>query len=216
MMTGQGVAVFGGTFDPVHNGHLRSAEAVQALPGVDRVKLVPCRQPPHRRSPQASATDRLAMLHLATADLVKVEVDRRELERTGPSYTYDTLDAIRQEMPDDSSLLCVMGQDAYLTLPEWFRWRELCDLAHLLVLQRQGASPIESPRLAAWAKDKHQDDPGILSRQPAGTIICMQLVQIPVSGTAVRAAYGKGSPPTGMLPPQIHRYIIERGLYLPL
>ncbi len=215
MMSGQGMAVFGGTFDPVHYGHLRAAEAVRDLPGVNRVHLVPCRIPPHRSTPLASAADRLAMLHLATADLARIEVDERELERDGPSYTYDTLRSFRQELDDDRALICVMGKDAYLTIPEWFRWRELCDLAHLLVLMRPGAGTVESPTLAAWANNKRQDDPAVLASKPAGAIVNLQLIHTPVSGSGVRAACWRGAQPTRMVPAQVHRYIMQRGLYLP-
>ncbi len=212
MMSRQGIAVLGGTFDPVHYGHLRSAAAVRDLPGVALVKLVPCRMPPHRSTPAASALHRVAMLRLATADTANIEVDARELERDGPSHTWDTLNSFRQEL-GDKPLSFVLGQDAFLTLPEWFRWQELCDLAHLLVLLRPGAGDIEPPTLTSWATPRLQDDPATLNHQPAGAIVKLQLIQVPVSASGVRQACLQGSPLTGLVPDEVQRYIVEQGLY---
>ena len=215
------MAVIGGTFDPVHYGHLQSAIAVREIAGVDRVKLIPCQVPPHRCKPIATAADRVAMLRLAINHEAGLEIDRRELTRHGPSYTYDTLYSLRQELNGTTPLIFVMGQDAFLTLPGWHRWRELCDLAHLLVLARPGVVDAEPGALSSWAEGRHRADLSALTSRPAGYLVKLQLVQVPVSATNIREAYRHGSLPTGVLPkivseavpPAVHRYITERGLY---
>ena len=138
----RGLVVFGGTFDPVHNGHIQSAVAIRELLGVETVKLVPCKIPPHRETPSASSKDRLSMLQIAVQGLTGIEIDDRELCREGTSYTFDTLGSIREEIGNELPLIFALGSDAWPTLSKWYRWTELCNLAHLLILNRPGEGPL--------------------------------------------------------------------------
>ncbi len=132
------VACFGGTFDPVHNGHLQAAEEVRERADCLEVRLIPCHIPPHRMTPAAPAAARLAMLELALAGSPRLRVDARELQREGPSYTVDTLVSLREELGEGVALGWVLGADAVAGLDSWRDWQRLPELAHLLLLDRPG------------------------------------------------------------------------------
>ncbi|MFN2300762.1 MAG: nicotinate (nicotinamide) nucleotide adenylyltransferase, partial [Gammaproteobacteria bacterium] len=136
---GDRIGIFGGTFDPVHCGHLRAMVELRDELALNEVRVVPCGVPPHRAEPRASAQARLAMLDVALADLPGFSVDRRELERPGPSYMVDTLVSMRADWPE-AALWLLLGHDAFCTLPQWRRWRELFSLANVGVARRPGAS----------------------------------------------------------------------------
>ena len=138
------VGILGGTFDPVHIGHLRGALEVAELFALDEVRLVPSARPPHRERPQVSADDRLAMVRCAVEGVPPLTVDDRELHRERPSYTIDTLESLRSELAADDQLFLVLGWDAFCGLPSWHRWEELLLHCHLLVLQRPDAD-VEAP-----------------------------------------------------------------------
>ena len=209
------LVVFGGTFDPIHNGHLKSSIAIKELLGVEVVKLVPCQIPPHRSSPSTTPEHRLEMLRIATEALGGIEVDERELRRTGPSFTYDTLKSYREELGAEVPLILVMGSDAFVTLAEWYRWREICELAHLVVLNRPYGSDREaSDVLCKWMEDKLCDDPGALVKTAAGKICPLKLVQVPVSATRIRELYGQGGDLDDLVPDEVNRYIKTEQLYL--
>ncbi len=153
------VALLGGTFDPVHYGHLRFADAIRRALGLDDVRLVPASDPPHRAGPQASAADRVAMLELAVAEFPGLVVDEREIARAGKSYTVLTLEELRREDPQRPVLL-LLGADAFLGLPTWHRWREIFGLAHLVVVAapRRGAGG--RPAARARARVERPGDAG--------------------------------------------------------
>ena len=129
------MGIFGGTFDPIHYGHLRTAfEMLQAL-RFGEVRFMPCGNPPHRDAPKADAALRLRMVHVATAAQEGFVVDDRELQRDGPSYSVDTLKALRKEYPQ-RPLALIIGMDAFLGLPKWYHWQEILELAHIVVAHR--------------------------------------------------------------------------------
>ncbi len=132
------IGVYGGTFNPVHYGHLRTALEVKELFGLQRLHLIPCRLPAHRGQPEADAEIRMQMLAAAVADTPGFFADRRELERDGPSYMVDTLAALRSELADDTPLLLFIGADAFAGLERWHRWQRLFELAHVVVMTRPG------------------------------------------------------------------------------
>ena len=136
---GKRIGLFGGTFDPVHIGHLRGALEVAELMGFDELRLIPSARPPHRETPQVSAADRLEMVQRAVADLPPLVVDDRELKRDRPSWTIDTLESLHAELGADDSLYLLLGWDAFCGLPGWHRWEELLEHCHILVLQRPDA-----------------------------------------------------------------------------
>ena len=187
------IALLGGTFDPVHYGHLRFADAVRRALGLSEVRIVPARDPPHRGSPKASAADRLAMLRLAVNEFPGLVVDDRELRRAGKSYTVDTLTDLRRDYPDQP-LLLLLGADAFRGLPTWHRWRELFDLAHLVVVERPGVNleaALPAPLRAIW-HERLVADPAILLARPAGAILMQRIAPLDVSATAIREHFGKG------------------------
>lgn len=214
------VALLGGTFDPVHYGHLRFADAVRRALELSEVRLVPAGDPPHRDAPKAPAADRLAMLNLAVAEFPGLVVDDRELRRAGKSYTVDTLIDLRREFPD-RPLLLLLGADAFRGLPAWHRWHELFDLAHLVVVERPGVD-LETelpPPLLAILRERRVADPGSLVSRPAGAILMQAIAPLDVSATEIRehVAGGAGAAEMnrGLLPPAVLAYIDLHHLYRP-
>ena len=208
-------AVFGGTFDPVHLGHLKLAHEI-FLKLDASVVLVPCRIPPHRPQPVASAEQRLAMLQLALADEAHVIVDDCELHRDGPSFTVDTLRTYRARLGAQAPLVFVMGVDAFLTLPTWEQWQSLTDLAHLLVLGRPGYEFSLSGELKNWAAPRLTADIDDLSRSPRGLIHHTVLLEMPVSASQIRQRLADGLDVDDWLPGAVLRYIRDEQLYLPV
>jgi nicotinate-nucleotide adenylyltransferase len=204
--------VFGGTFDPVHNGHLSSARDLLALIEGARVVLIPCQIPAHRPVPATPAADRYAMLQLATEGLEAIATDDCELRREGVSYSFDTLSEYRARI-GDAPLFFVMGRDAWLTLPTWHRWRELCDVAHLLVIERPGVAAEAGSELSTWARHK-TSDLAMALRSPAGCIVFETLAQHDVSATQIRDRRMRGDSIADLVPAAVDRYISARHLYL--
>ncbi len=131
------MGIFGGTFDPIHYAHLRTAFELQQALRLKEIRFLPAGNPPHRDQPMADAQLRLKMVQLATADQPGFVVDDREVRKEGPSYSVETLAELRHEYPD-RSLCLIVGMDAFLSLPKWHQWRELLQLAHLVVAHRPG------------------------------------------------------------------------------
>ena len=206
--------VLGGTFDPCHIGHINSARALMELfPGSEMV-LVPSKTPPHRDKPSASPEQRFDMLRLATADVPGLECDNCELGREGQSYTFDTLAGYRRVMGEDP-LVFVMGSDAWVTLPSWYHWRQLCDLSHLLVMTRPGGNILEEPaELKEWAQSRRVRETDQLLLAAAGLICHVTLPQYAVSATEVREAVSRGESTKDMLHPDVADYIARHQLYL--
>ena len=212
------VALLGGTFDPVHYGHLRFADDVRRALGLAHVRLGPAGDPPHRENPSASAADRLAMLRLAVQEFPGLVVDDRELRRAGKSYTVTTLTELRREFPD-SPLLLLLGADAFRGLPTWHRWDELLGLAHVVVVARPGVeleTTLPPPLLPIW-RDRLVRDPGILLSRPAGAILAQPIAPLDVSASSIREslARGRGADERwhGLLPPAVLAYIDLHRLY---
>ncbi len=208
------IAVLGGTFDPVHIGHLRSAVELREQLGCDQLRLIPASIPPHRRQPVAAAEHRLRMLQLAAADEPGIVVDERELQRAGPSYTYDTLRELRAELGGDCSLALVMGADACASLDSWHRWHELFELAHLVVMARPDARlPVTG--VVADALRQRLADATALDNRSAGAVVRVALTPLPISATAIRALVAAGRSPRYLLPDAVWRYIVQHRLYAP-
>lgn len=206
------VGIFGGTFNPVHFGHLRSArELLERLP-LDELRFVPARQPPHRDAPQVSAADRAAMVELAIAGEPRLRCDRRELERSGPSYSVDTLESLRRELGDERPLALVLGGDAVLGLTGWHRWPRLLALAHLVVIARPGWQIPDDAEVAPLLRER-AIAPAQLLEGPAGGILQCSLTPQDISATAVRALLQSGFDTADCLPQAVAGYIAEHGLY---
>ncbi len=217
-MTADPIALLGGTFDPVHYGHLRLADDVRRALGLAQVRLVPAGDPPHRGGPEASATDRLAMLELAVAGFEALVVDDREIARGGKSYTVLTLEELRREHPD-APLLLVVGADAFRGFPTWHRWREIFDLAHVVVARRPGSALEDgmSPELAAEWSARLVRHPEPLRSRRAGAIYVQAVSPQPISATEIRAQLAQGEEGRRavhrMLPPAVLGYIDHHRLY---
>jgi len=205
------VGLLGGTFDPVHFGHLRSAVEVCEQLQLDELRLIPSARPPHRGMPGATAAQRLRMVELALGQGGGLQVDDRELQRERPSYTVETLESLRQELGSDVALFMVLGWDAFCGLPSWHRWESLLELANLVVLQRPDYD-LEVPEvlkdlLAARSADQPE--------RSHGQIICLSQTPLAISATHIRTLVGSGASPRFLLPDAVLDYIENEGLYRP-
>jgi nicotinate-nucleotide adenylyltransferase len=204
------VGILGGTFDPVHFGHLRTAlDVVEAL-DLDHLRLIPCALPPHRVEPVASPQERRLMLELAIKNHPKLVVDDRELDREGPSYTVDTLLSRREELPDNP-LFVLMGTDAFRSLNSWSRWQHIIDLAHIVVMQRP-EEKLEMPdELTNWYHT-HQAEPGD-EALAAGKIWSIPVTQLSISATSIREKLYEKHDVRYLLPDAVITLIEQMGLY---
>lgn len=206
------LGIFGGTFDPVHCGHLRAMLELQETLGLDQLRVMPCGIPAHRPPPAASAAARVAMLEAALEDFPGAEIDRRELEREGVSYTVDTLVAMSEQFPG-SSLCLLLGQDAFLGLPGWHRWTELFDLAHVAVARRPGGSLLMSPPLAEAVRGRRCDAPGELRDSASGRVIFCETSQLEISSSWLRAQAAADRSLRWLVPGSVEAIIEAEGLY---
>lgn len=214
-MTARAIGVFGGTFDPVHFGHLRPALELYEQLGLAEVRLVPCRVPPHRDEPVASPAQRLAMLRMAVADHGELALDERELQRDGPSYMVDTLASLRREV-GTQPLCLLVGSDAFLGLHRWDRWTQLVELAHIVVAHRSGWSlriVDEVAELKQLVERHRLTDSDQLHQCPAGGIWFQPVSQLEISATAIRALVADGRSAAYLLPAAVEAYIRNHGLY---
>ncbi len=211
--TNPGVAVFGGTFDPPHYGHLRAASEVAEKLAVEDFRLIPAGQPPHRDATWASPKDRREMLSRALEPWPDLKLDDREIRRSGPSYMVDTLASIRAEIPDDTPLLLCLGQDAANGLPGWHRWRELVDLSHLVIMTRPRSRPRYQGAFAELVAQRRTRSTGALFSAPAGRIRQIEVTRLAISSTDIRRQLEQGRNPRFLLPQTVLEYIQRHGLY---
>ena len=207
------VGILGGTFNPVHYGHLRSAlELVERLQ-LQQLRLMPCAVPPHREAPTCSAAHRVAMVELAVAGEPRLACDARELQRSGKSYTIDSLVEMRSELAADCSLCLVMGCDAVLGITQWHRWQELLDWAHIVVIARPGWDLPHTGVVAKWLENHRLDAAEALRLRPAGGIIIEELRPLAISSTEIRELLGAGKSARYLLPEPVLDYIQTYKLY---
>ena len=206
------IALFGGTFDPVHLGHLRSAHHVRSVLSLDQVRLVPSLEPPHRKLPESTAEHRLAMLRLAVLDFPGIVIDNREILRGGSSYSFDTLESFRGEFGLRSPIHLIMGMDAFNKFDEWYRWRDIGHLCNIIVLKRPGNSFVISSIMNDWMKDR-VCSLGQLKGRPGGKICFVELEQIDVSSTEIREDLNRGLNTSMQLTTKVASYIQVHSLY---
>lgn len=212
------IGVFGGTFDPIHFGHLRLAQEVADSLRLAEVRFMPSGTPPHRATPGAPAADRLEMVKLAVAGNPLFTVDSRESANTAPGYTVDTLTALRTELGAAQSLVLLLGADAFLDLAAWNRWRQLFDLAHIAVAYRPGF-PVDTwqsrmpPALAAEYEARLMRQPFAVHIAPAGGVVVVPIAELDISATMIREATRRGGNVRYLLPDQIYQYIQTHKLY---
>jgi nicotinate-nucleotide adenylyltransferase len=210
----QPFGVFGGMFDPIHYGHLRTAHELFELLGLESVAFVPAGDPPHRARPLADGATRLAMVRAAVDGDPRFLVDDRELHRAGPSYTVLTLEEMRAERGRQPIAL-ILGMDAFALLAGWHRAAELIGLAHIVVAVRPGAQAPRQGLAAELLRERACDDPGRLAKAPAGLVHVNFGTQLDVSSSAVREVVAAGRDPRYLMPEAVRRIIIARGSYAP-
>jgi nicotinate-nucleotide adenylyltransferase len=215
------IGIVGGTFDPIHYGHLRLGDDVKAALELSEVRFIPAGIPPHRTPPVASGVDRLAMTELGCAEFPGLFADGREILRPGPSYTVTTLQSLHAE-DTTRPLALIIGSDAFAGLAGWHRWEQLFTLAHMVVVERPGAPTLPEtmpPALQEQWNRRLTTDPARLSRQLAGAIVRQTVTPQPISATEIRAALGQGASGRdqvrGLLPAAVLAYIDRNQLYRP-
>lgn len=204
--------IFGGTFDPIHFGHLRTAfEMLQAL-RFDEVRFIPCGDPPHRGITFADAQLRLDMVRRAVAGQPGFAVDDREVRRDGPSYSVDTLTEMRDEDPD-APLAMIIGMDAFLGLTKWHRWDEILDLAHIVVAHRPGWRAPDMGQLGELIEQNGSHRVEDLHEAPNGRIHIHAVTQLEISSTDIRELVSAGRDPRFLMPESVRVYIADNGCY---
>ena len=210
------LGLFGGTFDPVHFGHLRLAEEAIIHLGLSSVRWIPAGQPPHRGTPQVTPQQRLAMVLRSTANNDQFFVDSAEVDAERASYTVETLERLRRELGPTQPLVLLVGADAFAGLSTWHRWRDIFSLAHIAVSHRPGF-PVELAslphELATEFADRHQPDPECLNAKPAGHIVTFAMTQLAISATQIRKLIASGKSARYLLPDPVLDYIQTHQLY---
>jgi len=210
------LGLFGGTFDPIHYGHLRLAEEMDEAIGLERVLFIAAGQPPHRGAPRTEAAHRLEMVRRAIAGNPRFAADAREVTSPRPSYTVDTLTALRAELGAEQPLWLLLGADAFLELPTWHEWRQLFELANIAVAARPGSRALRSDDL----KDPLKSE--VLKRLvasspaagPAGSVQLRQMTPLDISATAIRDTLARHGSARYLLPDVVLDYIHEHQLYI--
>lgn len=205
------IGVLGGTFDPIHFGHLRPALEVHESLGLQALLFIPSHVPPHRDAPVAAARHRLAMVEHAIAGVPGFRIDSRELDRSGPSYTVDTLRALRAEIGAERPLLLIMGLDAFAGLDTWHRWREIPALAHVVVARRPGSTMPEDAAYLELAGAT--ESRSALEDRACGLVFFQSVTQLDISATDIRERLSGGRSPRYLLPDSVWHYITEHHLY---
>ena len=206
------IGIFGGTFDPIHYGHLRTAlELLQRL-SLAQVLFVPSARQPLRDPSDAPVSTRLAMVRAAVREEPRFAVDTRELERPEPSYTVDTLESLRGDH-GQRSLCLLLGMDAFLSLPRWRRWEDLSGLANIVVAHRPGWQPPGQGPLADLLGRCGADSPTDLHEHRAGRVLVTPVTQIDVSASQIRAFIASGDDPRYLVPDSVRDIIVETECY---
>jgi nicotinate-nucleotide adenylyltransferase len=208
----QPIGIFGGTFDPIHYGHLRTALELKRALGLERVHFVPAANPPHRTVPTTEASLRLRMVQAAIDGEPGFVADDRELKRPGLSYTFDTLQSFRLEFPA-RPLCLLLGMDAFLNLPYWNKWRELLELAHIVVAQRPGWDAPRGGSLGELYLERRTVQAQELLGTLAGRIHFQPVTQLEISSTDLRASLRAGVDPKFLVPDSVRQIILETECY---
>lgn len=212
------IGILGGTFDPIHYGHLRLGEELGEALRLAEVRLLPSGTPPHRSAPVASAEHRVAMTRLAARSNPRFRVDESEVHRSGPGYMFDTLTQLRSDLDAARALVLLLGADAFLELVTWHRWHDLFGLAHIAVAHRPGfpverwAEQMPQPLAREYAARLMQQ-PLAVHLSPAGGIVVLPFTALDISATALREILRSGRSARYLLPASVLDYIQSNGLY---
>ena len=202
----------GGSFDPVHYGHLRVASDAKRTLALDAMFIMPAAQSPFKNQHSVSAEHRLAMLDLAVTEFPELQLDTRELDREGPSYTLDSLQALRQEMGGDATIYFLIGDDLLPTLNQWSRWQTLTDYAHLVVANRPGEILVIPAEVTTWWHER-ETSLAQLSSLPSGRVMRLECSLVDVSSSEIRQSLNSGERETHMIPYPVMEYIRRHKLY---
>ncbi|HBA66297.1 MAG TPA: nicotinic acid mononucleotide adenylyltransferase [Methylococcaceae bacterium] len=203
------IGIYGGTFDPIHFGHLRTALEVKEIFALDEIRLIPCFIPPHRDSPSAPASMRLRMLELALEDRTNMTVDTREIDRGGPSYMVETLMSLRAEI-GERPLLLFIGADAFTCLTAWYQWQRLFEFAHVVVMTRPG---FNAQVVDGFLTRRLTENRQALKEHSAGHLFFQSVTRLEISATAIRQIIAKHRDPGFLLPESVIQYIRQHKLY---
>lgn len=208
------LALYGGTFDPIHQAHINTVKAMAAEACLEQVILLPNNVPPHRPQPKANAQQRLMMAQLAVNGDPLFRVDDRELHRDALSYTVETLRQYRSEIGSRRPLAFIIGQDSLLSIDTWHEWDKILTLCHILVCKRPGYTlDFPSERLADWFVQHLITTPDSLHKRPSGYIFLADTPLFPISATNIRERLKNGEDCRDQLAPAVQDYILEQGLY---
>lgn len=206
------LGILGGTFDPIHLGHLRMAIELHEAIGLSKVHIIPCYQPVHRKMPVATPEQRLQMVECAVAKEPALFADAREIKRKTPSYTIDTLLELRAELPH-TPLCLLVGIDAFLGFPSWNRWKEILEMAHIIIAHRPQYQIPSTGVVAELIKTRLQKDISYIHEQMAGGILLHPITALDISATDIRKQIAMGRNPRYLLPDGVYDYIKEHGTY---
>jgi len=208
------IGVLGGTFDPIHNGHIRLALEVRNKLKLDTIKLIPANIPPHRSTPLASANDRKKMVELAILDQENLSIDLREIENKNISYTVNTLISLRVEFPNDA-LFLIVGEDVFNMIDTWKDWQSILNYTHIIVATRLEESKKNiSDELKVWRKKNEINDIKILKMTQSGHVFYINTPIIEISSRMIREYYSQNKIIDEYLPSNIISYIKENNLYM--
>ncbi len=218
-MTPSPIGILGGTFDPIHNGHLRLAQEALEQCDLAEVRFIPSGTPPHRDAPCASALQRMAMVRLALQGNTSFVLDEREIHRTNPCYTVDTLRALRTELGAQQPMCLLMGGDAFLSLHTWHAWENLFELAHIVVVQRPGLPLGNAVATADSALRQHYTarlapGPRVLHESPSGAVVVLDMPLLEISATDIRKRCAEKKNIHYLLPDAVADYVQSHSLYI--
>ena len=207
------IGILGGTFDPIHYGHLRTALDVQQCLDLDQVRFIPCGEPAHRSSPKAEPLQRLAMVRAAVAGQEKFTVDDREIRRSGSSYMIDTLKSLKQDFKNET-LCLIIGTDAFNGLAQWHQWEKIFDLANIVVMQRpeSNGQMALNKRLMSGLKDRFIDADNLKTKQN-GAVCFVPVTQLDISATKIRQQWQENIDNQFFLPDSVIRLIQQQNIY---
>lgn len=212
MARGRCIGVFGGTFDPIHYGHLRTALEIQMRLDLVHVRFIPCNLPPTGKAPLLSARDRFNMVAAAIESESAFVADHREIDRPGISYSVETLASLRAELPT-TPMAMIVGMDAFLGLPSWYRWQAILDLAHIVVAHRPGWQAPSNGVLAQLIAEKRARGVESLHDRGAGLIHIEAVTQLEISSTDLRRSISLGIDPKYLVPPAVRALILATECY---
>jgi nicotinate-nucleotide adenylyltransferase len=206
------LGIFGGTFDPIHMGHINPVLEAASQLNIDRIALIPCHIPTHKNAASTSSEHRLAMVKLVCQQYPIFFPDEREIKRDKPSYSIDTLRELRQLQPN-TPLCFFIGMDSLLSLPSWHHWQELFELCHFVVCQRGGHTPQFSPQITQLLKERQVTSPGEIQKSLAGKIVMADTNTVTISSTELRARLAEQQSVDKLIPAPVLNYIQQHGLY---